>query len=246
MVFRGECVEFAASLHRAIVVDDLGDHGSRCESRHACEIDRGLCVRRPLQHPAFAVAQGEDVAGPGEIRGTRGTIDQRPHRGGPVGGRDARCRARTGVDRDCERGALHLGVLLAGDHQRQLEGVEPFALHRQTDEPARVADHERHLFGRHLLRRDDEIAFRLGVVVVDHDQELTAPHRVDGELGVAFGHRALQSASSSSRASSPTCVTAASRKRDAAASVRGPGNAKAGRASVPSSVGATYATTRCA
>ena len=48
------------------------------------------------------------------------------------------------------------------------------ALHRQADHAARVADHERHLVGRHLIGRDDEIALVLAVLVVDDHHELTA------------------------------------------------------------------------
>ena len=86
---------------------------------------------------------------------------------------------RLGVDRDRERGALPFAVVGAGDHQRQLELVEPRTLERQADHATRVADHERHLLGRHLLGRDDEVALVLAVFVVDHDDELTARDRVD-------------------------------------------------------------------
>ena len=56
------------------------------------------------------------------------------------------------------------------------------ALHRQADHTARVADHERHLLGRHPVGRDDEVALVLAVFVVDDDHELTARDRVDGSL----------------------------------------------------------------
>ena len=62
-----------------------------------------------------------------------------------------------------------------GDHQRQLQLVEPRTLERQADDAARVADHERHLLRRHLLGRDDEVAFVLAILVVDDDDELAAP-----------------------------------------------------------------------
>ena len=52
----------------------------------------------------------------------------------------------------------------------------------KTDHAARVADHERHLVGRHLLGGDDEIAFVLAVLVVDDDDELAALDRVDRAL----------------------------------------------------------------
>ena len=74
------------------------------------------------------------------------------------------------------------------DHQRELQLVEARALERQADDAARVADHERHLLGRHLLGRDDEVAFVLAIFVVDHDDELAAFDGVDRCFDLVEGH----------------------------------------------------------
>ena len=131
---------------------------------------------------------------PGRARsaGVGRRVDQRVHGRAAVGGGDAGRRAVLGVDRDRERGALALGVLRARHHQRQLQLVEPLALHRQADHAARVADHERHLLGRHLLGRDDEVALVLAVLVVDDDDELAARDRVDGSFDRVEGHGVLR------------------------------------------------------
>ena len=91
-----EALEVGQALHRAVVVDDLGEHAGRVAAREPGEVDRGLGVTGPLQHAALAVAQREDVAGPGEVGRARRGVDQRAHRRAAVGGRDARwsCRAR--------------------------------------------------------------------------------------------------------------------------------------------------------
>ena len=63
----GEGLELREPRHRAVVVDDLGEHAGLGEPGHAGEIDRRLGVPGPLEHAALAVAQREDVAGAGEV-----------------------------------------------------------------------------------------------------------------------------------------------------------------------------------
>lgn len=45
-----------------------------------------------------------------------------------------------------------------------------------------MPDHEGHLLGRDVLRRDDEVAFVFAIRRVEHDDELAVPERVDGVL----------------------------------------------------------------
>ncbi len=151
-VLLGEALEVGEALHRAVVVDDLRQHARRVATGEPGEVDRRLGVAGTLEHAAVAVAQREDVAGPRQVARVGGGLDQRAHRRAAIGRRDAGGRPVLGVDRDGERGALALGVVGARHHQRQLELVEPAALHRQADDAARVADHERHLLGRHADR----------------------------------------------------------------------------------------------
>ena len=73
----------------AVLVDDLAQHAGRVQPGHAGQVDGGLGVAGPLEHAALAVAQREDVAGPGEVAGPGRRVDERLDGGGPVGGRDA-------------------------------------------------------------------------------------------------------------------------------------------------------------
>ena len=62
-----ERLELRAALHRAVVVHDLGEHARRVPAGEPGEVDGRLGVAGALQHAAVAVAQREDVPGPGEV-----------------------------------------------------------------------------------------------------------------------------------------------------------------------------------
>ena len=178
---------------RAMVPSSLTTSASTPAGSHPREpgeVDRGLGVAGALEHAAVAVAQREDVTGPGEVLGPG------------VVGRAARARWSTrsaaempvlvpcaGVDRDGERGALALGVV--GDHQREAQLVEPLPLDGHADHAAGVADHERHRLGRHGLGGHDQVALVLAVGVVDDDHDLAARDGGDGVLDLGEGHALL-------------------------------------------------------
>ena len=155
---------------------------------HAGEVDRRFGVARALEHATVPVAQREDVTGPGQVLGVRLRVDEGVDRGAAVGRGDAGRGAELRVDGDGERRPLLLAVLRPGDHQRQLQFVEARTLERQADDTARVADHERHLLRRHLLGRDDQVAFVLAILVVDDDDELAAPDGIDRSFDLFKGH----------------------------------------------------------
>jgi hypothetical protein len=69
-----------------LLVDDLAQDAGRVQAGHAGEVDGGLGVAGPLQHPALPVAQREDVAGPGEVARLGGRVDEGLHGGGAVEG----------------------------------------------------------------------------------------------------------------------------------------------------------------
>lgn len=105
--------------------------------------------------------QGEDVPRPVQVlraggRGTKG--------GGPVRGRDSSARSH-GVDGDCERGAVRVGVV--ADHEWQPQGVSSLRGQGRADDARAVPDDEGHLLLGHQLGRDDEISLVLPVGVVD-------------------------------------------------------------------------------
>ena len=176
--------------HRAVVVDDLAEHAGRVQPGHAGQVDGRLGVAGPLEHAAVGVAQREDVAGPGQVAGAGGRVDERSDGGGPVGGRDAGRGAVAEVDAVGERGALGLGVV--ADHERDVELVEALAGERRADDARGVAHEEGDLLGRGRLGRHDEVALVLAVLVVDHHDDL-AP--ADGGDRVGDGGEAVRAAS---------------------------------------------------
>ena len=87
--------------------------------------------------------------------------------------------------------AVRCALGVVGDHQREPQLVEPLALDRHADHAARVADHERHRLGRHLLGRHDEVALVLAIGVVDDDHELAPCDGGDGVLDLGERHARL-------------------------------------------------------
>ena len=87
--------------------------------------------------------------------------------------------------------AVRCALGVVGHHQREPQLVEALALDRHADHAARVADHERHRLGRHLLGRHDEVALVLAVGVVDDDHELTPLDGGDGFSILCERHRLL-------------------------------------------------------
>src|SRR5581483_297345 len=158
---------------------DLAQDAGGVQPREPCEVDGGLGVAGALEHAAFARLEGEDVAGAGEVLGTGGGVDECLDRGGTIERGDTGARAVAVVDRHEEGGALALRVL--PPHRVQLELTGALRGDRRADVARRVVEEERDLLGRDELRRHDEIAFVLAVLVVDDHDDLTATdggHRV--------------------------------------------------------------------
>jgi hypothetical protein len=70
-------------------------------------------------------------------------------------------------DRCREVGAVARAV--GGHHGSEPEAAAPVFLQREADEAARVLGHEVDRLGRDEVRRDDEIAFVLAILLVDED-----------------------------------------------------------------------------
>ena len=186
----GEPFQLGEAGHAGLVLaDDLAEHARRVEAGHAGQVDTGLGVAAPLQDATLAVAERERVAGPSQVGGPGGGVDEGGDGGAPVGRRDARGRPVAVVDRDRERRPLALGVL--GDHRRQVEGVEAVAGERHADDPRGVVEEEGDLVGGGVLGRHDEVALVLAVGIVDHDHHLARPDGSDGVLDVSERHDSI-------------------------------------------------------
>ena len=143
----------------------------RVEARDARQVDRGLGLTGALQNATLRGAQGEHVPRARQVAGNGRGIDGRLHSGAAVGGRDTGGNAAPGFDRYAEGRVVLRRVLR--NHQRYFELIEPFAGHRQTDQPATVRGHEVDRFGGDLLGRDRQVAFVFAILVVDDDHEAT-------------------------------------------------------------------------
>ena len=167
--------------HGAVVVHDLADHRCRVQAGLARDVDRRLGVAGAHQRAALARHQREDVARRDDVVAAAFRIDR--HRDGAraVMRRDAGGDALARLDRDGERGLVPRAVVRA--HQRQAELLDALAGHREADQAARVARHEVDRVGRGELRRHDEIAFVLPVLVIDQDEHAAVARFLDQFIG---------------------------------------------------------------
>ena len=95
--------------------------------------------------------------------------------------RDARGAAvAEQVDRHGEGRAQQRGVVLF--HHVEPQFGAPLLRQRGAEHAASLLEHEVHDFGRDFLRRDDEIALVLTVLVVDDDYHLTLSEVIDDLL----------------------------------------------------------------
>ncbi len=63
----GECAQLRKPGHRAVVVEDLGDHAGLGQAGEPGQVHRGLGVPGAAQYAALGVAQREDMAGPDDL-----------------------------------------------------------------------------------------------------------------------------------------------------------------------------------
>ena len=124
------------------------------------------------------------MAGAAQIIGSGIGVDRHLDGAGPVlggyAGGDAPLRA--GINAHGEGGLVVVGV--AGNHQGQVEGIEPLPLHGQADQPPGFGGHEIDLLRRGKLGRADQIPLVLSVLVINHHHHFAA---ADGGQGIGDG-----------------------------------------------------------
>ena len=171
--------------HGAVVVHDLADHRRRIQPGLARDIDRRLGVAGAHQRAALARHQRKDVAGRDDVVAAAFRIDR--HRDGAcaVVRRNAGGDALARLDRDGERGLVPRAVVRA--HQRQAELFDALAGHRQADQAAGVTRHEVDRIRRGELRRNDQIALVLPVLVIDQDEHAAVARLLDQFIGSRRG-----------------------------------------------------------
>jgi len=166
-VGHGELLELGPARHGPVVVHDLADHRTGPQPRHPAQVHRALGLPGPHERPAGLGAQGEHVAGPGQVIGPRVRCDGRTDGDSPVRGRYAGGDAPLRLDGDREAGAELAGVV--PDHGLQVEPVRNAGIEGQAYEPPSVLGHEIDVAGAHELRRHGEVALVLTVFVVHED-----------------------------------------------------------------------------
>ena len=92
------------------------------------------------------------------------------------------------VDRNGESGAERRVVLR--HHRIEPQFARMVGAERRADDARRVADHERHLFGRAERGGDEQVALVLAVVVVGDGDHLAFGEGLDGGFDalMAIGH----------------------------------------------------------
>ena len=107
-----------------------------------------------------------------EVERRRRRVGRDPDRGRAIGGAHSgrHAKPRCGIDRDRERRLVTLGVLIR--LRREVHLVGALARQRHADEATRLAQHEIDHRRSDLLRRADEIALVLAVLVIGNHDEL--------------------------------------------------------------------------
>ena len=167
--------------HRPVVAHDLADDRARVEAGEARDVDRRLGMAGADEDSAGLGHQREDVSRGDELVRPMCRIDRNGDRASAVGGADSRRNALLCLDRDREGGLVAASVVV--DHRLQAERVRTFLGQRKADEAAPVPGHEIDRVRSRHLRRNDEIAFILAVVVVDENEHSAVARFVDDRLG---------------------------------------------------------------
>lgn len=161
-----------AARHEAILVPhNLADDGCGLEAAELRQVDAGLGVAPAGEHAAVDGSERQNVAGLEEGLAGGGGVGELAGGQGAVVGRDAGGGAVREVDGDGVGGAVPVRAL--GAHEGKVESVGNGVGDGRAHVARRVAHQERHLLGRDLLGRDDEIAFILARLVVENNQKFT-------------------------------------------------------------------------
>src|SRR5437763_4697056 len=133
-----------------------------------------------LQHAAGLRLQRVDVAALHDVVRALGGIDRRADRVGAVGGADPGRDALARLDRHRERRLVRRLVLRG--HQLEAELVAALGRQREADPATGMGPHEVDRVGGDELRRDDEVALVLAILVVDDDDHLAGRDVLQGLL----------------------------------------------------------------
>lgn len=167
LVLGAEFLEVGEACHGAVLGHDFDDDAGGLESGEAAEVDGAFGLAGAFEDPPTAGAEGEDVAGAGEVGGASGRVDEEFDGGGAFGGGDAGGDAEAGVtvDGDGEGGAEGGGVI--GGLGVEVETVAVFGGEGDAEDAAGLFEHEVDDVGGDELCGADEVAFVFAVFIVD-------------------------------------------------------------------------------
>jgi hypothetical protein len=182
VVLGGEGLEVGHAHHGAVVVDHLAEHAGRPQPGEHRQVDGGLGVPGAAQHAAGLGPQRHHVARAGQVGRAGGRVGEQPDGVRPVGRRDPGADALAGVHGHRVRRAP--AVLVDVELRREVEPVGLLLGQRRADVAGGPAAHERHQFGRGVLRGEDQVALVLAVLVVHDDHRLPRGDVLDRPLDV--------------------------------------------------------------
>ena len=190
MIFRSNFFAVSSSCGRRAIVPSsfmisISAPAGCNPARRARSTAASVCPGR-RSTPLSRARRGLICPGRPRSVGLRFGVGQRADRRGAVVDRDARgAVVAQQVDRHGEGRAQQRGVVLL--HHVEPQFVAAFLRQRGAQHAAALLEHEVHDFGRDLLRRDDEVAFVLAVLVV-HDDNGFADAEVLDDLLHAIEH----------------------------------------------------------
>ena len=176
-VMLGKFDQIVEPRHLAVILHDLADHAGRVETRQPRHVNRRFGMAGTDQHAAVARLQREDMARGDNIVLAAGAIDRHRYGARAVGGADPGGDAVARLDRGGKGGFI--GTAVVGAHHVEAQFLDPVAGHRQADQSAAIFGHEVDRVGRRHLRRNDQVALILPVLVVDQDIHAAVARLVD-------------------------------------------------------------------
>ncbi len=186
-----ESFELGHTGHGPVFVHDFADDAGGIHPGRPGDVHGGFGLTRPLQDAAVSSLEGKDVSRAGKVGGGCPGIDGDFDRVGAVLGGNAGGDTVLGVDGNRESGLETGGVL--GDHQREVQLLDPFSGQGKTDQAPPVFSHEIDDVRRDFFGGYHEVPFVFPVLIVHEDDNPALFDRLDGHLygsGSFFlGHR---------------------------------------------------------
>ena len=178
----GHCDQFQSVLcrelhqlgntgHRTVFVHDLADDRRRIKTGQNRQIDRSFGMSCAPQHAAFPVSQREHMPRATDVRRSFCRVQQRLYRQCPLMGGNAG-RDVESVDRNRECGAMRIGII--ANHRSDSQFIQPFAFHRNADQPPGMFGHEIDNFRRRHRCGDNQVSFVLAILVIHDNDHLSS------------------------------------------------------------------------